>query len=85
MLDEEHYLTTSAPDGPVLYNALYFIQDPEELAIRNNAGAAFTLRRFIGNVASDAPSAASAESLFVCTVLTLPCKPENPGDSKIVT
>jgi U3 small nucleolar RNA-associated protein 20 len=66
-LNEERYVTLSARDWlPVLYNALHFIQDPEELAIRNNA--AFTLRRFVGVVASDAPSAAEAEPLFVRTV-----------------
>lgn len=78
MLDEEHYATISAPDGlPVLYNALHFIQDPEELAIRNNARAAFTLRRFVRLVASDAFSGVSVR------MHRLPCKPENPGDSKI--
>ena len=66
-LNEELYVTLSARDWlPVLYNTLHFIQDPEELAIRNNA--AFTLRRFVGVVASDGPSAAEAEPLFVRTV-----------------
>ena len=51
MLDEGHYATISAPDGPVLYNALHFIQDPEELAVRNNdRRAAFTLRRFVASL-----------------------------------
>ncbi|KAG6382181.1 armadillo-type protein [Boletus reticuloceps] len=67
-LNEERYLTLSPRDWlPVLYNALHFVQDPEELAVRNNA--AFTLRRFVGVVASDGPSAAEAEPLFMRTVL----------------
>ena len=67
-LNEAHYLTLSSRDWlAVLYNALHFIQDPEELAIRNNA--AFTLRRFVGVVASDTPSAVDAEPIFMRTVL----------------
>lgn len=50
---------------PVLYNALHFIQDPEELAIRSNA--AFTLRRFIGVVVDN--STADASSLLPRVVL----------------
>jgi U3 small nucleolar RNA-associated protein 20 len=65
-LNEERYVTLSTRDWlPVLYNALRLIQDPEELVIRNNA--AFTPRRFIGVVASNSPSVAEAEPLFVCT------------------
>ncbi|KAF9234002.1 armadillo-type protein [Melanogaster broomeanus] len=46
-LNDQRYETLSHRDWlPVLYNALHFVQDPEELAIRNNA--AFTLRRFVG-------------------------------------
>ncbi|KAF8131836.1 hypothetical protein EV363DRAFT_1583521 [Boletus edulis] len=64
-LNEERYLTLSPRNWlPVLYNALHFVQ--EELAIRNDA--AITLRRFVGVVASDRPSAAEAEPLFVRTV-----------------
>ena len=67
-LNEERYVALSARDWlPVLYNALHFVQDPEELAIRNSA--AFTLRRFVGVVASDGPSAAESEPLFMRTVL----------------
>ncbi|KAF8434353.1 hypothetical protein L210DRAFT_3506697 [Boletus edulis BED1] len=64
-LNEERYLTLSPRNWlPVLYNALHFVQ--EELAIRNDA--AITLRRFVGVVISDRPSAAEAEPLFVRTV-----------------
>ena len=67
-LNEEYYLTLLARDWlPVLYNALHFIQDPEELAIRTNA--AFTLRRFVGIVASDTPIAVEVEPVFMRTVL----------------
>ena len=67
-LNEERYVTLSPRDWfPILYNALHFIQDPEELAIRNNA--AFTLRRFVGVVASDTPPAVEAEPIFIRTVL----------------
>ncbi|KAG8220545.1 armadillo-type protein [Butyriboletus roseoflavus] len=67
-LNETRYLTLSCRDWlPVLYNALHFVQDPEELAIRNNA--AFTLRQFVGVVASDASSAVEAELIFIRTVL----------------
>ncbi|KIJ63496.1 hypothetical protein HYDPIDRAFT_133895 [Hydnomerulius pinastri MD-312] len=66
-LNDQQYETLSCRDWlPVLYNALHFIQDPEELAIRNNA--AFTLRRFIG-VASDSTSSADVEQLLMRTVL----------------
>lgn len=62
---------------PVLYNALHFIQDPEELVIRSNA--AFTLRRFIGVVVDN--SSADASSLLLRVVLpalkgALRCKHE---------
>ncbi|KAI6117784.1 armadillo-type protein [Pisolithus thermaeus] len=62
---------------PVLYNALHFIQDAEELAIRTNA--AFTLRRFIGVVVDN--STADASSLLLRVVLpalkgALRCKHE---------
>ncbi|KAG9319004.1 hypothetical protein JVU11DRAFT_1124 [Chiua virens] len=66
-LNEESYAILSTHEWlPALYNALYFIQDPEELAICNNA--AFTLRRFIGVVASDTPAAIEAEPVFMRTV-----------------
>ena len=66
-LNEERYGTLSAREWlPISYNALHFIQDPEELAIRNNA--AFTLRRLVGVVASDAP-ASEIELIFMRTVL----------------
>ena len=64
--NEERYVSLSPRDWlPILYNALHFIQDPEELVIRNNA--AYTLRRFIGVVASDGSSATETEPLFVRT------------------
>ena len=67
-LNEERYASLSARDWlPVLYNALHFVQDPEELAIRNNA--AFTLRRFVGVVASDSASTAETETLLMRTIL----------------
>ncbi|KAG1837303.1 hypothetical protein DFJ58DRAFT_863052 [Suillus subalutaceus] len=46
LLNEEKYAALSYREWfPVLSNALYFVQDPDELAIRNNA--AFTIRCFI--------------------------------------
>ena len=43
--DQQYEMLTSRDWLPVLYNALHFLQDPEELVIRSNA--AYTLRRFI--------------------------------------
>ncbi|KAH7883427.1 armadillo-type protein, partial [Phlebopus sp. FC_14] len=66
-LNDQQYETLSSCDWiPILYNALHFIQDPEELAIRNSAG--FTLRRFIG-VASGSSTAADAEPTLTRIVL----------------
>lgn len=49
-LNEEMHVTLSASHWlPVLYNSLYFVQDPEELSIRTNA--ALSLRLFIERVA----------------------------------
>ena len=46
LLNEDVYRTIRAADWvPLINNMLFFIQDPDELAIRSNA--AFTLRRFI--------------------------------------
>ncbi|KAG7664571.1 UTP20 [[Candida] subhashii] len=46
LINEEKYSTFDAIQWtPIVYCALYFINDPEELAIRVNAG--YTLRRFI--------------------------------------
>jgi U3 small nucleolar RNA-associated protein 20 len=43
--------STLSPDGwlPLLYNMLYFIQDPNELAVRSSAST--SLRRFVDRVA----------------------------------
>lgn len=66
-LNEERYATLSTRDWlPISYNALHFIQHPEELAIRNNA--AFTLRRLVGVLAPDTPPTAEVESIFMHTV-----------------
>ncbi|KIJ13504.1 hypothetical protein PAXINDRAFT_100613 [Paxillus involutus ATCC 200175] len=66
-LNDQRYETLSCRDWlPLLYNALHFVQDQEELAIRNNA--AFTLRRFVGVVA-DSASAAESEPILMRTVL----------------
>ncbi|KAI5987597.1 armadillo-type protein [Pisolithus albus] len=75
--DQQYEHLTSRGWLPVLYNALHFIQDPEELAIRSNA--AFTLRRFIGVVVDN--SIADASSLLLRVVLpalkgALRCKHE---------
>ncbi|PFH47399.1 hypothetical protein AMATHDRAFT_67804 [Amanita thiersii Skay4041] len=54
-LNENTYKTLSAAEWlPVLYNALYFVQDHEELAIRSNSS--FTLKRFTDVVASQSSS-----------------------------
>lgn len=46
LLNEKIYTTIRPADWiPIINNMLFFIQDPEELAIRSNA--AFTLRRFV--------------------------------------
>lgn len=46
LLNEDIYRTIRPVDWvPVINNMLFFIQDPEELAIRNNAS--FSLRRFV--------------------------------------
>ncbi|KAI4279772.1 MAG: hypothetical protein LQ337_000052 [Flavoplaca oasis] len=45
-INEQHFgVLTEEEWRPILYNMLYFIRDPEELAIRSNASLA--LRRFI--------------------------------------
>lgn len=46
LLNEDIYRTIRAADWiPVIQNMLFFIQDPDELAIRTNAS--YTLRRFV--------------------------------------
>ncbi|KAI0782968.1 armadillo-type protein [Abortiporus biennis] len=51
-LNENMYSTLQSKSWlPILYNMLNFIQDPDELTIRNNA--AFTFRRFIDHVADE--------------------------------
>ncbi|KAG1731833.1 armadillo-type protein [Suillus paluster] len=66
LLNEQKYATLSCREWlPVLSNALYFVQDPEELAIRNNA--AFTIRRFI-DLTCD-PSNPEFETLLMRTAL----------------
>ncbi|TFK45123.1 armadillo-type protein [Crucibulum laeve] len=50
-LNETLYSSLPAPHWlPVLYNALHFIQDPVELAVRNNAS--YAMRHFIDFVAA---------------------------------
>ena len=45
-INEQHFCVLTEEEWrPILYNMLYFIRDPEELAIRSNASLA--LRRFI--------------------------------------
>ncbi|KAG1788657.1 armadillo-type protein [Suillus plorans] len=66
MLNEQKYATLSSREWlPVLSNALYFVQDADELAIRNNA--AFTIRRFI-DLTCD-PSNSEFEALLMRTTL----------------
>ena len=51
-LNETLYSSLSPEDWlPILYNMLHSIQDPVELAVRNNAS--FTLRRFVERVRDD--------------------------------
>ncbi|KAG2048035.1 hypothetical protein BDR06DRAFT_943462 [Suillus hirtellus] len=66
LLNEQKYATLSSREWlPVLSNALYFVQDADELAIRNNA--AFTIRRFI-DLTCD-PSNSEFEALLMRTTL----------------
>ncbi|KAG0701153.1 armadillo-type protein [Suillus ampliporus] len=66
LLNEQKYATLSCREWlPVLSNALYFVQDADELAIRNNA--AFTIRRFI-DLTCD-PSHPEFEALLMRTAL----------------
>ncbi|KAF8623398.1 hypothetical protein AX17_007436 [Amanita inopinata Kibby_2008] len=54
-LNENLYKVLAVTDWPpVLYNALHFIQDHEELAIRNNSS--LTMRKFVDLVAATASS-----------------------------
>ena len=65
-LNDQQYETLTCRGWlPVLYNALHFVQDPEELVIRSNA--AYTLRRFISVVAQ--ATTADAQALMVRVVL----------------
>ncbi|KAK7691383.1 hypothetical protein QCA50_004782 [Cerrena zonata] len=51
-LNETFHATFSTSDWlPILYNMLNFIQDADELTIRNNAS--FTMKRFIDRVSTD--------------------------------
>ena len=62
LINEQKYAIFSCREWlPVLSNALYFLQDAEELAIRNHA--AFTLRRFI-DLTCD-PSHSEFEAIFM--------------------
>lgn len=62
LLNEDRYRTMRSDDWiPVINNMLFFVQDPEELAIRSNAS--FSLRRFV-EVAS------SSEAEDIRTILT---------------
>ncbi|KAG1818154.1 armadillo-type protein [Suillus subaureus] len=66
LLNEQKYAALSCREWlPVLSNALYFVQDADELAIRNNA--AFTIRRFI-DLTCD-PSNSEFEVLLMRTTL----------------
>lgn len=66
-LNDQLYATlTSRHWLPVLYNALHFLQDADELAIRTNA--AFTLRRFVG-VVVDSSLTREAQALLSQVVL----------------
>ncbi|KAG1762389.1 armadillo-type protein [Suillus occidentalis] len=66
LLNEQKYAALSCREWlPVLSNALYFVQDADELAIRNNA--AFTIRRFI-DLTCD-PSNSEFEALLIRTTL----------------
>ncbi|KAH0588866.1 hypothetical protein H2248_004657 [Termitomyces sp. 'cryptogamus'] len=61
-LNETQYKTLSCLDWlPLIYNMLHFIQDPAELAVRNNAS--FALRHFIDLVA--AKSSSDFENTFI--------------------
>lgn len=51
-INERRWLAMTADEWkPVLYNALFFIQDEDELSIRSNA--ALSMRRFLDRLASD--------------------------------
>ncbi|KAH7909651.1 armadillo-type protein [Hygrophoropsis aurantiaca] len=64
-LNDHQYSSLSSRDWlPVVYNMLHFIQDPDELAVRNNA--AFAFRRLVDIVAEG--SSAEYETLFMRTV-----------------
>lgn len=64
-LNETEYKTLSCSDWlPLLYNMLYFIQDPNELVIRNNAS--FALRHFIDLAAAEPSS--GFETTFIRTL-----------------
>lgn len=66
LINEQKYAVLSCREWlPVLSNALYFVQDADELAIRNNA--AFTIRRFI-DLTCD-PSNSEFEALLMRTTL----------------
>ncbi|KAG1832880.1 armadillo-type protein [Suillus subalutaceus] len=66
LLNEQKYAALSCREWlPVLSNALFSVQDADELAIRNNA--AFTIRRFI-DLTCD-PSNSEFEALLMRTTL----------------
>ncbi|KAJ3843214.1 hypothetical protein F5878DRAFT_721627 [Lentinula raphanica] len=61
-LNESLYQNLSVPDWlPILYNMLNFIQDPEELAIRNHAS--FSMRHFVDLVS--AQTSAEHDKVFL--------------------
>ncbi|KAG6885913.1 hypothetical protein C0993_007931 [Termitomyces sp. T159_Od127] len=64
-LNESEYKSLSCSDWlPLLYNMLYFIQDPIELVVRSNAS--FVLRHFIDLAAAEPSSA--FETTFIRTL-----------------
>ncbi|KAG6897519.1 hypothetical protein C0992_000745 [Termitomyces sp. T32_za158] len=64
-LNESEYKSLSCSDWlPLLYNMLFFIQDPNELVVRNNAS--FVLRHFIDLAAAEPSS--GFETAFIRTL-----------------
>ncbi|KAH7929562.1 hypothetical protein BV22DRAFT_1191955 [Leucogyrophana mollusca] len=62
--DQQHSSLSPRDWLPVVYNMLYFIQDPDELAVRNNA--AFAFRRLVDIIAEGVSS--EYETIFMRTV-----------------
>ncbi|KAF9461849.1 armadillo-type protein [Collybia nuda] len=66
VLNETSFKTLSVSDWlPLLYNSLHFIQDPAELAVRNNAS--YSMKHFIDVVAAQPES--EYESMFLRVLL----------------